>query len=285
MRGVLKRYGIALALILAGLMALGLHYNGGAPEAPRRAGLLLNKFATGANLNRTSAQDQTTPAAPGASPLAGTAEPAARPQGVVHSWPNAGKLAAITFDDGPSRQFTPLYLDELDKYGVHATFFLVGRNVQENSGLAAKIAGGGNDIGCHSCYHRNLEKMDRAAAMQDIISAKQLIERDSHRQVSLFRPPGGHLNQPLIRQINEAGMKVVLWNIDPGDWYASPEKIITNVFTNLRPGSIILLHEGRAGTLAALPTLIKGIRQRGYQLVTISELLASENKQSKERKP
>jgi hypothetical protein len=69
-------------------------------------------------------------------------------------------------------------------------------------------------------------------------------------------------------------MKIVLWSVDPGDWYARPEKIIDTVLANLQPGSIILLHEDKAGTLAALPTLIKGIRQRGYQLVTVSELLA-----------
>ena len=133
------------------------------------------------------------------------AEPAARPQGIVRSWPSAGKMVAITFDDGPSKQFTPLYLKVLDRYDVHATFFLVGRHVQENPGLAAMIAESGNELGCHAFTHRNLEQMDPAAAMKEIASAKQLIEQDAHTRVFLFRPPGGHLDQPLIKMINGMG--------------------------------------------------------------------------------
>jgi peptidoglycan/xylan/chitin deacetylase (PgdA/CDA1 family) len=189
---------------------------------------------------------------------------------------------AITFDDGPSKQFTPLYLKVLDNYGVHATFFLIGRNVQENPGLSAMIAAHGNELGCHASTHRNLEQMNPAAAKQEIASARQLIEQNSHSQVFLFRPPGGHLSQPLINAINGMGMKIVLWNIDPGDWCASarPDKIIKNVLANLRPGSIILLHEDKASTLNALPILVKAIQQHGYQLATVSELLASEGNNS-----
>ncbi len=200
-------------------------------------------------------------------------------QGVVRSCPDVGKVVALTFDDGPSRKFTPLYLKILNRYGVHATFFLIGRHVRENSGLAAMIVKNGNELGCHTFNHRNLEQMDPNAAKQDIESAKQLIEQDSQRQVGLFRPPGGHLDQSLLKMINGMGLKVVLWSIDPEDWYASPEKIIANVLTNLQPGSIILLHEDRASTLAALPTLIGTIKQRGYQLVTVSELLAIQGTQ------
>ncbi len=185
-------------------------------------------------------------------------------------------MVAITFDDGPSKKFTPLYLEMLRKYNVHATFFLIGRQVQENSGLAAKIAESGNELGCHAFTHSNLEQMDQAAAIQEIALARQLIEQDAHRRIFLFRPPGGHLGKPLIKGVNAMGMKIVLWSIDPADWYASPDKIINNVLDNLQPGSIILLHEGKKCTLAVLPTLINAIRQRGYRLGTVSELLASQ---------
>ncbi len=257
-----------LILILACLAVLA-SYCAISRNGLQGARLVLNKFAANSGLSLSQqGQNQATPAPP--------AEPAARLQGIVRSWPGAGKMVAITFDDGPSKQFTPLYLKVLDRYGVHATFFLVGRHVQENSGLAAMIAENGNELGCHAFTHRNLEQMDPAAAMEEITSAKQLIEQDAHTRVFLFRPPGGHLNQPLIKMINGVGMKIILWSIDPGDWYASPDKIINNVLTNLQPGSIILLHEDKACTLTVLPTLIKAIRQRGYRLVTVSELLASQ---------
>ena len=186
-------------------------------------------------------------------------------------------MVALTFDDGPSRQFTPQYLKVLNEYGVHATFFLIGRNVQDNPGLAAMIARNGNELGNHTFDHHNLKQMDSATAEQDITSAQQLIEQDSHEQDYLFRPPGGNLSQPLVKAIDGMGLKVILWNIDPRDWEetSNENKIIDNVLTNLQPGSIILLHEGKEHTLQALPTLIESIRQRGYRLVTVSELLAT----------
>ena len=233
---------------------------------------LLNEFAAYSGLDWMSplnpSQDTQHPLAELAVPL----------QGVIRNLPRAGKMVAITFDDGPSRQFTPLYLKTLNRYGAHATFFLIGRHIQEDSGLASMIAGSGNELGNHTFVHRNLEQMDSATAKRDIASASQLIEQDTHRQVFLFRPPGGHLDQPLVKMIDGMGLKIILWSIDPRDWdeSLSPEQIIDNVLANLKPGSIVLLHEGKAHTLAALPTLIKAIRQRGYQLVTISELLASQ---------
>lgn len=214
-------------------------------------------------------------------------EPIAPLRGVIHSWPSAGKMVALTFDDGPSKQFTPQYLKVLNEYGVHATFFLIGRQVQENPGLAAMIAGSGNEIGSHTFDHHNLKQMSLEAAEQDITSAQQLIEQDTHQPAFLFRPPGGNLNEPLVKIIDKMGLQVILWNIDPRDWdeSSSTEHTIDNVLTNLQPGSIILLHEGKQHTLTALPTLIEDLRQRGYQLVTVSELLAPQGTAQPEPQP
>jgi peptidoglycan/xylan/chitin deacetylase (PgdA/CDA1 family) len=215
------------------------------------------------------------PAAATTLPL--TAEQLANLQDVIHCLPEAGDMVALTFDDGPSGQFTSRYLDALDQYGVRATFFLLGLQVQRNPGLADMIADRGHELGNHTFGHHNLRLASLAAAMQDITLGERLIEHDSQRKILFFRPPGGNLNPPLIKMTTGMGLKIILWNIDPRDWdpASSKEHIVNNVLSNLQPGSIVVMHEGHQRTLDALPDLIEGIRQRGYRIVTISELLAA----------
>lgn len=186
------------------------------------------------------------------------------------------KCVALTFDDGPSPEMTPEYLRVLREKGVHATFFLIGRQVQRAPGLAAMIADSGNEIGNHTYSHLNLKKSPLADDIKDILNGQNVIEQETHRKPTLLRPPGGELDVPVIKVIQKLGYTIVFWNIDPHDWQngATPEAIVDNVITNLRPGSIILLHEGKLPTLEALPQLIDEIRRQGYQIDTVSELLA-----------
>lgn len=186
------------------------------------------------------------------------------------------KRVALTFDDGPSLAMTPEYLKVLQEKGVHATFFLIGSQVERRPGLAALIADDGNEIGNHTYSHLNLKKSSITDAVKDILKGQGIIARDSHQKLFLLRPPGGELNEPVIHEIQKLGYKIVLWNIDPQDWQkdATPKQITNNIMTNLRPGSIILLHEGKTPTLEALPQLIDDIKKQGYEIGTVSELLA-----------
>jgi len=185
------------------------------------------------------------------------------------------KRVALTFDDGPSLAMTPEYLKILQDKGVHATFFLIGSQVQREPSLAALIAKDGNEIGNHTYSHLNLRKASLTDAASNILEGQKVIEQDTHQELSLLRPPGGELNEPIIHEIQKLGYTVVLWNIDPQDWRedATSSQIINNVMANLWPGSIILLHEGKLPTLKALPQLIDDITRRGYQIGTVSELL------------
>ena len=137
------------------------------------------------------------------------------------------------------------------------------------------IADSGNEIGNHTYSHLNLEKSSISVDVSDILRGQDTIEQATHRQLSLLRPPGGALNVPVIKKIQQLGYTIVYWNIDPQDWMqgATSAGIINNVMTHIRPGAIILMHEGKPQTLKALPELIDDIRKQGYEIGTVSELL------------
>lgn len=197
---------------------------------------------------------------------------------VTHVPHDRDRRVALTFDDGPS-PMTPDYLNILRSKGVHATFFLIGRNVQRDPGMAALIENGGNEIGNHTYSHINLEKSSLTNDVKDILKGQDAIEQETHERLSLLRPPGGALNVPVIKKIQGLGYTIVYWNIDPQDWKkdATSRAIINNVMSHVRPGSIILLHEGKRATLEALPQLIDDLRKQGYEIGTVSELIARSN--------
>ncbi|HHW40314.1 MAG TPA: polysaccharide deacetylase family protein [Syntrophomonadaceae bacterium] len=195
--------------------------------------------------------------------------------GVIHSIPGAGKKIALTFDDGPS-PLTPEYLRVLGEQGVRATFFTLGSHIRRYPGMLALIAKEGHEIGDHSFSHRNLKLLSVDAAEQDILSALNLIEQETHQKARFFRPPGGNVSPALVKTAEALGMKTVLWSIDPKDWKPgnTSARIVRHVLTHLGPGSIVVMHEGKPQTLGALPALIQELKKGGWQLVTVSELLA-----------
>ena len=139
--------------------------------------------------------------------------------GVVCDLPHdPDKRVALTFDDGPSLAMTPEYLAVLRSKGVHATFFLIGLQAEHKPGLAAMIAGNGNEIGNHTYSHLNLEQSSLPDDINDILRGQDVIEQQTNRQLSLLRPPGGELSVPVIHEIQKLGYTIVLWNIDPQDW-------------------------------------------------------------------
>ncbi len=186
-----------------------------------------------------------------------------------------GKILALTFDDGPSPGLTQEYLDALDREGVRATFFLIGRHLERNPGLAALIAARGHEVGNHTFWHRDVRFLPEAAVRREIEATSLLIARETGAKVRFFRPPGGRTSARLERLAGEAGLATVLWDVDPGDWRrgATAGEIVRKVLAGVRPGAIVLLHEGREQTLAALPLLLRELKERGWQCVTLSELL------------
>jgi peptidoglycan/xylan/chitin deacetylase (PgdA/CDA1 family) len=203
--------------------------------------------------------------------------------GVLVSWtftptgasrtPNA---VALTFDDGPWPGTTPRVLAVLRRFKVKATFFLVGYLAKEHADLVQAERDAGMTIGDHSWDHPlnppfSALLPDRART--EIELTKDTLAADGVA-ASLFRPPGGSYGATTLDIARSMGMRLVLWSVDPADWTdgIASKTIVKRVLSNVGPGSIVLLHDGggnQMATVKALPAIIKGIRKRHLQLVSL----------------
>lgn len=189
--------------------------------------------------------------------------------------PSNQKVIALTFDDGPSVGFSNEVLYILDKYNIKATFFLLGRHVQQYPERVLQMHLKGHALANHSWSHpyRQLSP-ERAAA--EINHTSTWIQKAAGVKSQLFRPPGGFLNNGLADYAKQQGQTVVMWSADSKDFNASAPTIIQNVLQQAGPGGIILLHDGggdRTPTVVALPQIIEALLQQGYTFVTIPELM------------
>jgi peptidoglycan/xylan/chitin deacetylase (PgdA/CDA1 family) len=184
------------------------------------------------------------------------------------------KLVALTFDDGPY-PLTEAYLAALAQAEARATFFLVAGRARRYPELARRVALEGHEIGNHSLYHGRLAAQGEENARAELVEANRWLQEITGRLPAFFRPPYGEKNEGLLQAAQAAGLTVVAWSVDPRDWEdPPPEVIVKRVLDHLRPGAIVLLHEGHPHTLRALPELLSALKQRGYVVVTVSELLA-----------
>ena len=204
---------------------------------------------------------------------------------LYHQGAAAPAKVALTFDDGPDPAWTPKVLDVLKARGLKATFFVVGRNAEAHPDLIRRIVAEGHEIGNHSYTHGNLAEMPEWRQRLELGSTQRLIEAETGRSTTLFRPPYNADSTPssvaelgpLAFAEHELGYTVVLEKIDPQDW-AQPgaEAIVQRVKEQRRGGSIILLHDAggdRRQTLAALPRILDWLAERGDAVVPMSELL------------
>lgn len=186
--------------------------------------------------------------------------------------PESGKKVAITIDDGPYAVWTAEYLKVLEEYQAPAAFFMVGSRVEKYPEIARKITERGFEIGSHSYRHDKLTLIK--PEMLDTDFQKSLEALNLVGSVQFFRPPYGAYNQAVTDTSEKFGLKTIGWSVDPRDWETEdPEEVTQRVLAHVKEGAVILLHEGRKSTLTALPKIITGLRDMGYQLVTVSELL------------
>lgn len=186
------------------------------------------------------------------------------------------KIVALTFDDGPTRARTPVMLDLLKKEGVIGTFFVVGARVEEFPDVTARIAAEKHEIANHSYSHQNLTFMDPYNVERELCRTSVLIRQVTGKRPRFFRPPGGNNNTAVVRAAESLGMAGAYWTLDGIKWEYppyKPEGLARYILDNVRPGAIILLHNAPENTVAALPMIIRGLRARGYQMVTMSELV------------
>ena len=197
----------------------------------------------------------------------------------VYDGPTDRKEIALTFDDGPWYQ-TPQFLSMLERYHVVATFFEIGDQIAEygeGGAIERRMLADGDMIGDHTWNHPNVSA-GGAFARTEITRAAAAIKRATNGfEPCLFRAPYGAVSPRLLSLARSLGFTTIQWDIDPRDW-ARPgvAAIDNNVLDHAHPGAIVEEHDGggdRSETLAALPTEIGVLRRRGYQFVTVTQLL------------
>ncbi len=194
------------------------------------------------------------------------------------------KLVALTFDDGPWPETTEKVLEILNQFNVKATFFMVGLHVQNHPGIAQKVATAGHAIGNHTWRHR-LDNLDQLTAVEEINNAARLIYEATGVRTHLFRPPGGNLSGALVPYAQRSNYATLLWSADSQDYFAPAPLIIDNVLKEVKPGGIVLLHDGggdRMATVEALPQVITALKRQGYQFVTVPQLLEIKARQEQQ---
>ena len=199
---------------------------------------------------------------------------------LVHRVPTTQPRVALTFDDGPTGAVVDSVLSVLAARGVRATFFVTGRELAEAPDAGRRLVAAGHELGNHTWSHRRMVLVRAATVRAEVEPTDSLIRRAGHRGPIHFRPPYGYKLLALPRHLARTGRTTVMWDVEP-DSYAEvaerPERIVRHVLERVRPGSIVLLHvwyPSRATSLAAVGPLVDSLRGRGYQVGTVSELLA-----------
>ena len=187
------------------------------------------------------------------------------------------KKIALTFDDGPHPRYTERILNILDKYGVKATFFVIGVNIQNYPEPLKKIYAAGHEVGNHSFSHDNRRDLDEKSAEYEMKKCDELISKSIGVRPKLFRPPRGVCNQNVVDAARSLGYSVVLWSIDTLDWKGTPSATIVNsVTSDISGGDIILMHDYTSlknTTCDALEIMIPKLLSEGYEFVTVSQLI------------
>jgi|GEM_PF-2545799 len=206
--------------------------------------------------------------------------PAPKPSPTATNKPDSesgekGKVA-LSFDDGPGK-YTPDILDILKDEGIKATFFEIGENAEGKGDYTKRVHAEGHELGNHTYDHQQLNKLSYDKQLDEMKHTNDILKGlVPEAKINWMRPPYGSYNDDTKTAAGKLGMEVMLWNVDTRDWSGKKAADITSsVFDGLKDGAIILMHDGVANsseTAKALPDIIKGIRDRGYKMVTISEL-------------
>jgi len=205
-------------------------------------------------------------------------------RGTIYREDISEKVVALTFDDGPSPQWTPKILDVLKKENVKATFFLLGKHVKQYSDIARRVAQEGHEIENHSYSHHVLLYYKPDELENEIKSCEKIIKDVTGQTTHYFRPPKAWVTALEKKKIEEMGYGVVLWSLNCKDWVTFDDKyIVRYLLQHVQSGDIILFHDAggffgteggdRHETVKTIPRLVEKLKNKGYRFVTISELL------------
>ena len=184
------------------------------------------------------------------------------------------KVVALTFDDGPNPATTNQALDTLSKYGIKATFFVLGKNVSGNEEILKRMKSDGHVIGNHSWSHPVLSKLSLDEAKKQITDTEDALTKVLGSSSKLMRPPYGAITDDIR---NSLDLSFIMWDVDSLDWKSKNWSIYFDRDSTSKfvIGSIILMHDIHAETVNALPKIIDYLKEQGYHFVTVPEMLNS----------
>jgi peptidoglycan/xylan/chitin deacetylase (PgdA/CDA1 family) len=196
------------------------------------------------------------------------------------------KLVALTFDDGPMPNWTPMAHDILDEAKIPATFFLVGQRVRRH----ARLIHGRMDrhaVGNHTWGHNDLSRMTHEQSLRAMYRAHATIAEVTGKEPELLRPPFGNIGGTTLSAAGQLGYHVVLWSLKMREEYLGhpPSRLVDYIVNACEPGTILLAHDtghrDRLIALRGLPAMIRGLRARGFEFVTVPDLLAATTAKAK----
>jgi peptidoglycan/xylan/chitin deacetylase (PgdA/CDA1 family) len=194
------------------------------------------------------------------------------------------RLLALTYDDGPNDPWTFRLLDVLERHEVKATFFLIGRFVQQRPDIARALVDAGHAIGSHSWDHPNLIFCSAAETRRQLDQTQNAILDATGVNVTIFRPPFGGRRPASLRVARLLGLKTVMWNVTCKDWTPrSAGEIVALAARQIRGGNVILLHDGefhrigvdRSRSVEATDRILSRYRSEGFKFVTIPQMMES----------
>jgi len=211
----------------------------------------------------------------------------------VVSGPSDMPMVALTYDDGPNPPYTDKILDVLKSEHVHATFFVVGRAVEEHPGTVKRMVSEGNAVGNHTWDHVHLLVLRRTAMRSEMRRTDDAILSAAHVHPKIMRPPFGARDWRVMDEMRRLGYAVIMWSVPlPRDWeYPSAQVIAHRIIPQVKDGSIIVLHDGNRGQLCAKRHLnphvcdrnqdieatrliLNALKAKGFSFVTVPELIA-----------
>lgn len=185
-------------------------------------------------------------------------------------------LISISFDAAWGNEDTPKLLEVLKKHEVRATFFMTGGWIEKYPDDVKAIAEGGHDLGNHSENHKHMSQISAEECKEELMKPHEKVKKLTGKDMILFRPPFGDYNDTLINVCRENGYYPIQWDVDSLDWKDYDAATIIRRVTehkHLGNGSIILCHNGGKHTAEALDELLTILKQKGFTLVPISELI------------
>jgi peptidoglycan/xylan/chitin deacetylase (PgdA/CDA1 family) len=185
------------------------------------------------------------------------------------------RVVALTFDDGPSPETTPLILDILREHGVVATFFVLGAAAERHPDLVRRVLQEGHEVGLHGFRHRALVLASAQALKEEIERTATAVRQacpEWGKEAMLFRPPHGFKTPLMAVRVRRLGYRLVLWSLNPRDYRGQAVETARAFKDALHPGAICLLHDGPASarTVEALPLILAEIRAADYRCVGLT---------------